>query len=158
MKTIDLCLYGCHRVIWGEDVSMSGPISWARLGWLSLPFHSFLFSPFHSFTGLHWNFLLVSEWACRHRIHLWFLGAWLVIIIQKSNLVPSSKAQYLRLLVDTIQEMVFLTDSQIVKFQDVADDFFFFSPPPPSSHPPTHPPTPRAMMCQQILGHVACLR
>ena len=49
--------------------------------------------------------------------------------MEKSDLEPSSKAQYIRLLMDIMREMVFLTDSRIVKFRGVADDFLSLSSP-----------------------------
>ena len=88
-------------------------------------------------------FALVLEWVHMRGIHLlWCLGDWLIIVesiplllqycnlgivinIEKSDLEPTSKSQYLRILIDTIQERVFLKDSQIIRFESWQTSYFF---------------------------------
>ena len=64
--------------------------------------------------------------------------------MERSDLEPTSKAQYFGKLVNTIQERVFLTDSLIVRFQELAGSFLL--------------PAPPAKMWQQFLGHIASPR
>ena len=65
--------------------------------------------------------------------------------MKKSDLELISRGQCLGMLVDTIRERVYPTDSWITRFQDVADKF------------PLHP-SPLVKMWQQILSHLASLK
>ena len=47
-----------------------------------------------------------------------------VINMEESDLKPTSKAQCLWMLIDTIRERIFLTDSQIVRFKIFQADYF----------------------------------
>ena len=101
-------------------------------------------------------FSLVSDWSHRWGICLLrCLGDWLIIAdwvpcllehwelllnlckdlgivinCEKSDLKPTNRAQYLGMLLDAIRERVCPTDSQIVRFQEVADNFLCLSSPP----------------------------
>ena len=66
----------------------------------------------------------------------------MVIDLENSDLKPSSMAQYLGMLIDTIQEKVFPMYSWIVRFQDLTDKFLLL-------------PTPPAKIWQQLLCHMA---
>ena len=110
-----------------------------------------VFQPFDSSSGSLFIrvFSLVSELANQGGICLLrYLGDWLlisepvpfllqhleqllqlcqdlgiVIIWEKSDSEPSSMAQCLGMLIDTIRESVFSMDSQIVRFWDLSDEF-----------------------------------
>ena len=64
--------------------------------------------------------------------------------LEKLDLEPTNKAQYLRMWMDTVWERVYPIDSRIVRFQEVADQFLLHVSPP-------------AKMWQQILGHMISL-
>ena len=66
----------------------------------------------------------------------------IVINWEKSDLEPSNWAQCLGMLIDTIRERNFLTDSWIVRFRDLADHFL-------GSH--------LARILEQLIGHMASL-
>ena len=94
-------------------------------------------------------FAVVSEWAHWRGIQLLrYLDDWLVVaesipflfqhreqllvIItswEKSDLEPSSRAQHLGMLINTVWERVYPADSQIIKFQDLVDKFLFLPSP-----------------------------
>ena len=72
-------------------------------------------------------------------------GLRIVLIWEKSYLWPTNKAQYLEMLIDIIQERVYLTDSQITRFLNVVDKLLCLL-------------SQLAKMWQQILGHMASLQ
>ena len=82
----------------------------------------------------------------QHQEHLLQLCRDLGIVInwEKSGLEPSSRAQYLLMLIHTIRESGCPADSWIARFRDLADKFPLL-------------PSPPAKMRQQLLGHLASL-
>ena len=56
---------------------------------------------------------------------------------EKSDLEPSSRAQYFGMLIDTIRERALWADSRIVRFWDLADNFLLLTSPPAKMWQPT---------------------
>ena len=71
-------------------------------------------------------------------------GLGVVINMEKSDLEPTSKVQYLGMLIDTMWEGVFLTASRIVRFWDLAARFLLLL-------------ASLAKMWQQLLSHMASM-
>ena len=69
------------------------------------------------------NWLIITD-SVPHVLEPWELllslckDLGIVINGEKSDLKPTSKAQYNGMLIDTIQERVYLTDYWIIRFQD----------------------------------------
>ena len=136
-----------------------------------LPVQGTLFWSFYSYPCLYQSVLSSDGVSLQERIWLLcFLNDWLVIAelvpyllehyklflqfskdlgivitSEKLDLEPTSKTQYLGMVIDTISERVYSTNSQITRFWDAADKFLH----------PTYLP---AKMWQQNLGHMASLQ
>ena len=131
-------------------------------------FWAFCFGLSSALQAITRMFALISEWAhqreicllhylddllvvaksipllLQHRDLLLQLCQDLVIVIswETPDLELSRRAQYFKMLMDTIRERVFPTDFRITKFRDLVDKFFRL-------------PSPPAKILQQLLGHLA---
>ena len=128
-----------------------------------------LLRPFYTSSGFYKIVLLGVRVGSQARIHLFqYHDSWLinadtvprllehsglllslckdveiVIFWERLDFEPMSKAWYLRMLISSVWERVYPTDSQINRYQDMADNFLCLSSPP-------------VKMWQQILATWPC--